>query len=195
MKPIFLIGFMGAGKTTLGRALAGVWPAGGSGAARPVSGSPARNVEYVDLDEYIERSHGMSVGDIFRQEGEASFRAMEAGALRELGVRHNLIVGCGGGTPCHGGNMEWMNRHGLTVLLEASRPVLLRRLLEAQDGRPLLAGLSAHEVECFIASRLADREPFYSMAQLRFPSDRLETPDEVADSCAEFMSLVSPFLD
>ena len=106
MQPVFLIGFMGAGKTTLGRALSGsnAFP----GAAR---------LDYVDLDELIERHEGLSVREIFRTRGEAAFRSLESRMLREAACRNDVIIGCGGGTPCHSGNMEWMNAHGVTVLL------------------------------------------------------------------------------
>ncbi len=179
MQPVFLIGFMGAGKTTLGRALSGsnAFP----GAAR---------LDYVDLDELIERHEGLSVREIFRTRGEAAFRSLESRMLREAACRNDVIIGCGGGTPCHSGNMEWMNAHGVTVLLEASLPVLVRRLLEAQAQRPLLAGLAPSEIEAFVKSKLLEREPFYSLEQVRFPSDRLESEAEIAESCNEFYKVL-----
>lgn len=181
--PVFLIGFMGTGKTTLGRALA---------ACPFAPGGDAR--EYVDLDELIERGEGLSVSEIFATRGEVEFRRLESEALRRVGVRHNVIIGCGGGTPCHSGNMEWMNGRGLTVLLEASRPVLLRRLTEARSQRPLLAALTPTETEAFIEAKLREREPFYSLAQMRFPSDCLETEAEIAQSCREFLAMYNAFM-
>lgn len=85
MQPVFLIGFMGAGKTTLGRALSGsnAFP----GAAR---------LDYVDLDELIERHEGLSVREIFRTRGEAAFRSLESRMLREAACRNDVIIGCGG---------------------------------------------------------------------------------------------------
>lgn len=170
---------MGAGKTTLGRAV-----------AFASSGWPGGEWEYVDLDELIERHEGMPVNDIFRQKGESEFRRLEVVLLREAAMRENVIIGCGGGTPCHSGNMEWMNAHGVTVLLEASLPVLLRRLLEARLQRPLIAALPVDEVGGFIEAKIRERQPFYSMAKLRFPSDRLETEAEVAEACGAFQKIL-----
>lgn len=178
--PIFLIGFMGSGKTTLGRALA-------SSAYCPATGARA----YIDLDEMIEQREGMAVRAIFSRKGEAYFRCLESEMLRETARQGNVIVGCGGGTPCHSGNMEWMNANGLTVLLEASRHVLLRRLLQAQQQRPLLAGLSAEGIGEFIDAKMKEREPFYSLARLRFPSDHLESEKEIAASCLKFHDMIS----
>lgn len=128
----------------------------------------------------------MSVREIFRVRGEEAFRRLEAEALRELGSGDDIIVGCGGGTPCHSGNMEWMNTRGLTVLLEASHATLLRRLLEAQEQRPLLAGLSPEELAGFISAKLDERAPWYGMARIRFGSDRLESAAEIADTVEAF---------
>ncbi|MDD6280358.1 MAG: shikimate kinase [Bacteroidales bacterium] len=175
-KPIFLIGFMGAGKTTLGRALAARLP----------------RLTYIDLDEEIERHAGMSVSKIFATYGEKVFRTMEADALRDVASLSNVIVGCGGGTPCAEGNMELMNRCGTTVLLSARRPTLLRRLLEAQAQRPKLNGMSADEVAAYIDSALAERAEAYGKAQYSFPSDRLENEAEIEASCRFFIRKFLP---
>ena len=98
-RQIFLIGFMGAGKTTLGRALEARLP----------------GWRYIDLDEEIERGAGMSVPKIFALYGEKQFRRMERRALEGVLDRSRVIVGCGGGTPCFFDNMELMNRSGMTV--------------------------------------------------------------------------------
>lgn len=167
---------MGTGKTTLGRALAAM---------------PGSRFTYVDLDDYIEAHFGMPVTEIFRRHGEAAFRAFESEALRRLGCRTDVVVGCGGGTPCHSGNMEWMNSHGLTVQLMAAHDVLLRRLTEGQATRPLLAGLSAQELADFIRAKLHERSSHYGKARINFRSDFLETPQQVEASCNEFMQMLS----
>lgn len=176
VKPVFLIGFMGAGKSTLGRGLSSCCPW----------------LTYVDLDDMIEEREGMPVADIFACRGEAYFRRRESELLREVSSRRDVVVGCGGGTPCHSGNMEWMNACGVTVLLQASVPVLLRRLLEAQSGRPLIAGLSAKELEGFIVAKQAERAPYYNRAMFRFCSDALETAEEIRlsslDFCTRFLN-------
>lgn len=182
MKPVFLTGFMGSGKTTLGRALEAYTSACADPLIPPLT--------YIDLDEEIERRQGMSVCEIFARRGETFFRRLETQSLRECAGGENLLVGCGGGTPCHSGNMEWMNANGVTVLLEASHGTLLHRLLEAQSQRPLLAGMDAVQIGSFITAKLRERAPYYGMASLLFPSDRLETAQEVAGSCALFIELL-----
>ena len=174
MRVIYLIGFMGSGKSTLGRALAQTVPGCG----------------FVDLDEEIERRAGMSVREFFAVRGEEAFRALEGETLRSFGARGGegtLVVATGGGTPCRPGAMEWMDANGTTVLLRASAPVLLRRLLDAQEQRPLLKGMAPSEVERFIVSEQRRREPFYSLARHTFPSDLLENSREIALSCNDFI--------
>lgn len=178
---------MGTGKTTLGRAL-------GAAAARGELPGVPRSCRYVDLDDYIEAAQGASIREIFDKVGEERFRRLEAGALRAVAAGGDVIVGCGGGTPCHCGNMEWMLAHGLTVLLEASPEVLLRRLLEAQEQRPLLRGLTPSQLARFIADKQAERAPFYTRARCRFPSDLLESEAEIAASVSAFASLLSSLL-
>lgn len=174
--PIFLIGFMGAGKTTLGRALEARLP----------------GWRFVDLDEEVERIAGLSVSRIFKNYGEAVFRRMEQTALHDLLSAERTIVGCGGGTPCYFDNMQRMNAAGPTIRLVTSRPVLLRRLLEAQDQRPKLAGMSPEALDRYIGKALAERDPYYSRARHRFPTDRLETVAEVEATCRLFMRLFIP---
>ena len=155
---------MGSGKTTLGEALGRI--------AGDVSSFLPAGCRYADLDRHIEEREGMSVREIFRMRGEEAFRRLEAEALRELGSGDDI--------------MEWMNTRGLTVLLEASHATLLRRLLEAQEQRPLLAGLSPEELADFISAKLDERAPWYGMARIRFGSDRLESAAEIVDTVKAF---------
>lgn len=168
---IFLIGFMGAGKTTLGRALEARLP----------------GWRYVDLDELIELQAGMSVPKIFALYGEKHFRRLEHETLQGLLDRRHTIVGCGGGTPCFYHNMELMNGAGLTVLLRARHATLLRRLLDAQTQRPKLNGFTPEQLSDYITSAQAEREPFYGQCREYFPSDRLENAAEIEASCAMFL--------
>lgn len=180
---------MGTGKTTLGRAMEHF-------AASDACDPALSGLTFVDLDEFIERHERMSIPEIFRTKGEPYFRELERSLLRQAAGNGStpVLVGCGGGTPCQPGCMEWMNAAGLTVKLEASPHVLLRRLMEADGQRPLTAGISAEELAAFITAKQAEREPFYELAQLRFRSDRLESEEEINESCRLFADLVLPHI-
>lgn len=171
MKPIFLIGYMGSGKSTLGRAL-----------------TSRTGVRFIDLDDYIEEREQASVSEIFAGRGEAGFRAAERAALEEVASLTDVIVACGGGTPCQPGAMELMNSAGSTVFLSASLPRLFVRLKEGRAKRPLIAKLSDSELEHFVADSLARRMPFYSAASAAFCSDRLESEEEIASTCTLFVN-------
>lgn len=174
---IFLVGLMGTGKTTLGRALA------------------RRNpwCRFVDLDEETERRCGMSVTAIFDTLGEEGFRQAEAETLDTViamagqpGDTSHMVVATGGGTPCRPGAMEKMNAAGLTVLLEASEQRLVDRLAAESDGRPLIAGKTPDAVRQILRRQHADRARFYDLAKARFDSDRLDNAEEVAATCRIF---------
>ncbi|MDE5786362.1 MAG: shikimate kinase [Duncaniella sp.] len=171
MKPIFLIGYMCSGKTTLGRALERV-----------------ADVTYIDLDDLIVEEQGMSVSEIFARRGEEEFRRLEGDALARVAVRENVVVGCGGGTACLPANMELMNSCGTTVLLEACRERLLSRLLEGRARRPLIASLADDEVERAMERDLERRRVHYEKARNRFDSSLLETPAEVSSTVELFIS-------
>ncbi len=170
-RPVFLLGYMASGKTTLGRALAA-----------------AAGRRFVDLDEYIEDKAGKTVNRIFAEDGEPAFRRLEAEALAELADYSGLIVACGGGTPCFGGNMELMNSKGLTVRLVTSEKVIIRRLVAERSSRPLVARLSAGgELERYVSENMARREAYYSRAAASFDSSRLESEAEVTQSVKLFI--------
>ncbi|MCI8998219.1 MAG: shikimate kinase [Muribaculaceae bacterium] len=171
MKPIFLIGYMGCGKSTLGKGLA------------------ARcDIHFIDLDDYIEQSRGMAIKEIFASEGEAAFRELERKMLLEVSGMENAVVACGGGTPCFGDNMELMNARGITVLLRTSHARLLERLKRGRAKRPLIAGLDDDELDRFIAEQLERRMPHYSKAQEVFDSTLLEDENQIEQKCAAFIS-------
>lgn len=160
MKPVFLIGYMGCGKTTLGEALA------------VVTGLP-----FIDMDERIERSCGKSIPEIFDEMGEKGFRTMESETLSELAAMTDVIVGCGGGTACNDENMALMNRAGITVWLTTSPERITARLLlpDQKSKRPKVLHLPDEEVLPFVRQELQVREPYYSQAQLHFDSTDIET--------------------
>ena len=160
MNPVFLIGYMGCGKTTLGEVLA-----------------RQMDCRFIDLDEFIEQRQGMTVLQIFDEMGEQHFRKLETEALQEVASMTNVIVGCGGGTPCHGDNMSLMNQAGTTVWLTTSPERITARLLlpEQKSKRPKINTLSIHEVLPLVKKELQSRSPYYAQAQLQFDSTDIET--------------------
>ena len=130
---IFLTGYMGAGKTTLGKAF-----------AREL------NIPFIDLDWYIEERFHKSIRELFIERGEASFRELERTMLHEVAEFENVIISTGGGTPCFFDNMEYMNEHGQTVFLDVHPDVLFRRLRVATQQRPILQGKTDEELRIFI---------------------------------------------
>ena len=165
---------MGSGKTTLGR------------------GVEARaHIAFIDLDQYIEERYDKSIKDIFKERGEDGFRLIERDCIRELSLKKDILVACGGGTPCFFDNMEIMNRRGTTVWLDASVDILHARLKEGRSQRPLIADFDDDELRGFIVKSLEKRNPFYSRATHRFGADNLDT---VADLEASIDRFVKAFL-
>lgn len=163
---------MGAGKTTLGQAVARM-----------------AGCEFVDLDDAIVAEAGMSVREIFEREGEAAFRAREAAMLRRV-ARPGVIVGCGGGTPCQPGAMDFMNASGLTVWLTVPTQRLVERLAIARAHRPLIAALSDNELHAFVTRNLIERTPHYARAHLLFDASQLENEAEINKSARAFIDAV-----
>lgn len=144
---IFLIGFMGSGKTTTGLTL-----------ARLLS------YDFVDMDDMIEETAGMSVPDIFKELGEEVFRKWENKIVTELCHREKVVVATGGGAPCYGEVMSKMNECGLTVYLKLPPYELKDRLLRSKTERPLIQGKTEEELLLFITELLEKRETFYNQA-------------------------------
>lgn len=154
---------MGCGKTTLGQVLA-----------------RQMGLRFIDLDEFIEVRQGMTIPQIFNQMGEERFRELETEALDEVALTQDVIVGCGGGTPCYGDNMALMNAAGTTVWLTTSPERITARLLmpEQKCKRPKINTLTPDEVLPLVEKELSKRTPFYSQAQLKFDSTDIETAEE-----------------
>ncbi len=146
---IFLVGFMGSGKTTVGRRLAG-----------------AVGFDFVDTDRFIEMQQGMTVAEIFARHGETAFRGMERNVLLDLQKQAYAVVSTGGGMPCHGDNMDLMLTSGKVVYLKTSPQALVRRLLHSHTERPLIKGKTEEELQQYIVEKLAEREPFYNRAHV-----------------------------
>ncbi|MDE6268019.1 MAG: shikimate kinase [Muribaculaceae bacterium] len=171
MKPIFLIGYMGSGKSTLGRTL-----------------SRVTGVSFIDLDAYIENRFHATVREIFASRGEKGFREIERNMLHEVGEMNDVIVACGGGTPCYFDNMDYMNASGTTVLLEAPLNVLHSRLMRGRHKRPLIADKNADELRDFIVKALEERIPHYGKSAHRFSSALLENETEITETAERFIN-------
>lgn len=169
MTRIFLTGYMGSGKTTLGRALAA-----------------AIGIPFIDLDHYIEQRYRKTISQLFAERGEEGFREIERKILHEVGEFEDVIISTGGGTPCFFDNIEYMNEQGTTVYLDVPVERLFIRLSIARSKRPLIKEKNDEELMTFIEEQLAKRAPHYSKAQYSFKADRLEDTAQVSSSVEEF---------
>ena len=170
---IFLTGYMGAGKTTLGKSF-----------AREL------NVPFIDLDWYIEERFHKSIRELFVERGEASFRELERNMLHEVSEFEDVIISTGGGTPCFFDNMDYMNGHGQTVFLDVHLDILFNRLRVATHQRPILQGITDEELRAFIADALEKRAPFYVQARFRVDAGHLESRRQIAGSVQQLRSLL-----
>ncbi len=162
MRRIFLIGYMGAGKTTAGKELA-----------------KKMNMEFIDMDHYIQARYQKTVGQLFSEYGEAEFRNIERKILREVSDIENVVISTGGGTPCFFDNMDYMNQVGTTVYLKASPQALSDRLNTCKEKRPLIKDKSEEELYAFVVDSLEKREPSYSKAHVIFGTEELISREDV----------------
>jgi shikimate kinase len=160
MRPIFLIGFMGSGKSTLGRQLAN-----------------QLSLPFIDMDKFIEKKNGTTVQELFTQLGEEGFRRLEREVLEELAKTQTGIIATGGGAPCFFSNMQHMNEWGTTIYLRISPRELCVRLSVSSTERPLLKGLHDDELLNFITEKIAAREVYYLKAQHIVEDDDIKTED------------------
>lgn len=168
---LYLVGFMGSGKSYMGRRLAAL-----------------TRLPWHDLDQLIEANEGRSISDIFNTEGEAYFRARERYWLEQISTEKSdgkreedkrpeaisMIISTGGGAPCFGDNMDWMNRHGITVWLNPPMDVLLERLERENIHRPVLQGKQGDALKALVEERLKARIPFYQQARIEITNARPE---------------------
>lgn len=172
--PVFLIGYMACGKTTFGRALA-----------------RRLDSEFIDLDFYIEQRFRCPISQIFSERGEDGFRLIEREMLREVGEFENVVIACGGGTPCFYDNMDYMLERGTTVWLTASIDRIVDRLVINNSRRPLMAGKSRDEIEKTVISGLSARQKFYSRAGIHFSGEQLEDKRQIAQTVEKFLTEIN----
>ena len=148
---IVVLGYMACGKSTLGKVLAS-----------------EKNINFIDLDRYIEEKEALSIAEIFKKRGEIYFRKLEIVSLEEiLTTKSNFVLSLGGGTPCYGTNMELIKKMATaTIYLKASIATLKERLLLEKEERPLVASLSKENLQEYIGKHLFERAPFYEQAKI-----------------------------
>jgi shikimate kinase len=146
---VYIIGFMGSGKSTTGKKLASLldW-------------------HFADLDRSIEKYSGKTISEIFSQYGEIYFRNVESEVLKSLKTKTNSVISTGGGTPCFGDNMDFMLETGLTLYLKLTPSQLKSRLADSKGERPLIKDLTNDGLLHFIEDKLAFREKWYNRAEI-----------------------------
>lgn len=148
-KPVFLVGYMGSGKSTVGKKIAG-----------------KLGYKFVDMDAVIADLAGETIPEIFRNKGEDAFRQLERSVLQSMCNHSNTVVSTGGGAPCFFDNMKLMNQAGITVYLNMQVQSLADRLQKSKQERPLLPPMPAEELESYISRHLAERIYYYNQARL-----------------------------
>ncbi len=162
---------MGSGKSHTGRRLAA-----------------ALGYAFYDLDDWIVKQAQRTISQIFEQDGEVGFRKMEQAALHEMRIFEQVVVACGGGTPCFFDNMNWMNQHGTTIFLQTPVPILLKRLQKGKHQRPLLKDKTDEALLEFIQQKLKERLPYYEKAAIIY-EQRTVNQDVAADLLKHFTNI------
>jgi shikimate kinase len=157
---IFLIGFMGSGKTTMGKQLAA-----------------KLGYQFVDQDHEVENKFKMSVNEIFATHGEATFRKAEREVLLSFENKENLVISTGGGAPCFFDNIQLMNKLGCSIYLKADPKTLVTRLKDSHNTRPLIKDKSEPELFDYVSEKLKERETFYNQATITIQAINLRATD------------------
>ena len=155
---VFLLGFMGCGKSYWGK----LW-------------AEKAGLEFYDIDDMVEKEKGKSAAEIFAQDGEEYFRELETNILRTFADKNNMIVACGGGTPCYNDNVSWMNENGISVYLRSSPENIFKRLTAETTTRPLIKNLQGEELLFYITEKNKERDFFYQQAKVILDVDTLTT--------------------
>lgn len=174
MRRIILIGYMGSGKTTVGKAL-----------------SKETGMMFYDLDWYIESRMRKTVAQIFAEKGEEGFRKIEHSMLHEVAEFEDVIISCGGGTPCFFDNIDYINQQGEVVYLKATPEVLYRHLLMGKTERPLIKNKTPEELIAYITEQVAKREEFYNKARYTLDVSLMDDYEKIQLSVDQLRQLLN----
>ena len=174
MNRIIIIGYMGAGKTTVGKAL-----------------SKELGIPFYDLDLYIESRMRKTVAQLFAERGEENFRQIEYNMLHEVAEFEDVIISCGGGTPCFFDNIDYMNEQGETIYLKATPEVLYGHLKMGKTVRPLLLGKTEDELLSYIGQQLSVRENYYNKAKHVLDVSLLDNYEKIKITVKELRKLLN----
>ena len=166
---VYLVGYMGSGKSTIGRLLA-----------------EQLKLDFIDFDRFIEQEEGKTIAHIFDSTGEDKFRELEHSYLKKILPTENAIISLGGGTPCFHNNMDLITGNGISVYLEMDVDTLVQRLSKARNKRPLIRGLNETELKLFIEANLEKRRPLYQKSAYTIQGqDR--SPDEIVAAIVKLL--------
>ena len=174
MQNIFLIGYMGAGKTTIGKQIAN-----------------CLDWQFIDMDLFIESRYHKTVPSLFVEKGEETFRDIERNVLQEIAQFENTVIATGGGAPCFFDNMDVMNRTGITVYLKTPVSELVQRLLVCKQERPLIKDKNREELTRYIADHLEKRETWYKRAAIVFPVEAMSTRQDIMTITADLIKQIN----
>ena len=169
---------MAVGKTTIGKLL-----------------SKELDVEFIDLDKYIENRYRKTIQEIFSEKGEDKFRIIEREMLREVATFQNVLISTGGGTPCFFDNMDVMNRQGITVYVKATAEQLVSRLVASKNVRPIIHNKSPEELSVFVVNHLSQRENYYSKAKLTYQTEQLVSIAHVNESVVAIKKMLQAYIN
>ena len=174
MKRVILIGYMGAGKTTVGKALA-----------------QELGITFYDLDWDISSRMRKTIAQIFEERGEDGFRQIVRNMLHEVAEFEDVVISCGGGTPCFFDNIDYMNQQAPVVYLKAEPEVLYKHLAMSKNDRLLLRGKSQDEQITFIREQLEKRKPFYTKAASSLDVSLMDDFTKIKNSVAQVRKLLN----
>ena len=165
---IFLVGFMGSGKSFTGKQL-----------------SVTFDIPFIDMDYAIEEEEGKTISAIFEEKGEPYFRQLERDFIMDLEMEETAVIATGGGVPCFNENMNVLNTIGVTIFLDVDKEIIVSRLLKGLDTRPLLTGMNQYDLEFYYDRKMKERRPFYEKANFSLKHQDIEV---ISDLLRAFLS-------